>query len=83
MLVKTSQEVVVAVQGKIDVGLKGTDGSIHNFVLESADQGVYIPPLFWGKITFSEDAILLAFASDDYDESDYVRNYNEFLNLKN
>ena len=28
---------------------------------------------------FSNDAVLLVFASELYDESDYIRNYDEFL----
>ena len=30
---------------------------------------------------FSPDAVLLVLASDFYDESDYIRNYDEFLKL--
>ena len=29
---------------------------------------------------FSPDAVLMVLASELYDESDYIRNYDEFLN---
>ena len=28
---------------------------------------------------FSQDCVILVFANDYYDESDYIRDYNEFL----
>ena len=30
---------------------------------------------------FSEDAVLMVFASEVYDESDYIRDYDEFLDF--
>ena len=32
---------------------------------------------------FSPDAVLMVFASDYYDESDYIRNYEDFLAFVN
>lgn len=47
--------------------------------LRSPDLGIYIPPLTWGiQCKFSSDAILLVFASDTYDASDYIRDYSEY-----
>jgi UDP-2-acetamido-3-amino-2,3-dideoxy-glucuronate N-acetyltransferase len=43
--------------------------------------GVHIKPKVWGvQYKFSEDAILLVFASEKYDPKDYIRNYEEFIN---
>jgi hypothetical protein len=34
----------------------------------------------WGiQYKFSSDAVLLVFASHEYDPADYIRNYSEFL----
>lgn len=42
--------------------------------------GIYIKPKVWSvQYKFSEDAILLVFASDKYKSDDYIRNYDEFL----
>ena len=49
-------------------------------LLDSADKGVYLPPMIWGiQYKYSADAMLLVFASDYYDDSDYIRDYREFL----
>jgi len=48
--------------------------------LDSPNMGIYLPPLTWGiQYKYSEDAVLLVFASHYYEASDYIRNYDEFL----
>jgi len=48
--------------------------------LDSPDKGIYLPPMVWGvQYKYSEDAVLLVFASHHYDADDYIRNYSEFL----
>ncbi len=47
--------------------------------LSSPDMGIYIPPLTWGvQCKYSSEAVLLVFASDIYDASDYIRDYSEY-----
>ena len=47
--------------------------------LNSPDLGIYIPPLTWGvQYKYSSDAVLLVFASDNYDANDYIRDYSEY-----
>ncbi|MDD4927942.1 MAG: WxcM-like domain-containing protein [Gallionella sp.] len=49
-------------------------------LLDSPDKGIYLPPMIWGvQYKYSDDAVLLVFASHHYDGSDYIRNYSEFL----
>ncbi|ENX71655.1 hypothetical protein F884_00216 [Acinetobacter sp. CIP 102143] len=48
--------------------------------LNSPTQGLYIDALTWREMhDFSEDCVLLVLASQHYDESDYIRDYQEFL----
>lgn len=50
--------------------------------LKEPDQGVYLPPLIWGTLyQYSNDAVLLVFTSDYYEESDYIHNYQQFCDL--
>jgi len=67
-------------------------GSVHvvafdgvnreEFVLDSSRTGVYLPPMTWGiQYKYSSDAVLLVFASHLYDSADYIRNYDEFVEL--
>ncbi len=79
---KKSKQIVVAMKGTVEIKLLGIDGSIFNFIIQTPRQGVYIPPLYWGRITFAENTMLLTFASDDYEENDYIRDFDEFLKLE-
>jgi hypothetical protein len=50
-------------------------------LLDTPDQGIYLPPMTWGvQYKYSSDALLLVFASHHYEASDYIRNYSEFTN---
>lgn len=49
-------------------------------LLDSPNKGVYLPPMTWGvQYKYSEDAVLLVFASHHYDAADYIRDYSEFI----
>ncbi|UUS57073.1 MULTISPECIES: WxcM-like domain-containing protein [unclassified Acinetobacter] len=49
-------------------------------ILSSPTQGLYIEALTWREMhDFSDDCVLLVLASEHYDESDYIRDYQEFL----
>lgn len=73
-------QFLVAARGRISVI---ADDGVHKeeFLLDSPDLGLYLPPKVWGvQYKYSPDACLLVFASDYYDEADYIRNYDDFLN---
>lgn len=47
--------------------------------IDQSNKGLLIPPLIWHEMhDFSDDCIMLVLASDYYDESDYIRRYDEF-----
>jgi UDP-2-acetamido-3-amino-2,3-dideoxy-glucuronate N-acetyltransferase len=51
-------------------------------LLDSPDKGIYLPPMIWAvQYKYSEDAVLLVFASHHYDAADYIRDYAEFVQL--
>ncbi len=51
-------------------------------LLDSPDMGVYLPPLTWGiQYKYTADAVLLVFASDAYDPTDYIRDYADFVRV--
>ncbi|HPC02626.1 MAG TPA: FdtA/QdtA family cupin domain-containing protein [Syntrophales bacterium] len=79
---KQLQQVIVSVMGAFDVIVD--DGwnkkTIH---LDRAYYGLYIPIMIWRELdNFSSGAICLVLASQQYDEMDYYRNYEEFLKAK-
>jgi len=50
-----------------------------NVELNSPTQGLFIDPMIWHEMfDFTHDCVLLMLASEVYDESDYIRNYDEF-----
>lgn len=49
-------------------------------ILDSATKGLLIEDLIWREIyDFSHDCVLVVLASEYFDESDYIRNYSEFI----
>ena len=49
-------------------------------LLEKPYEGLYVANNMWREMfDFSPDAVLLVLASESYDESDYIRNYDDFL----
>lgn len=79
------EQFLICVRGSCAVVVD--DGvNCAELTLDSPDKGIYLPPMTWGvQYKYSNDAILLVFASHYYDASDYIRDYSEFLseiNLK-
>lgn len=77
-----TEQVLVAVAGRILVHTEEPDGTIRTFVLERPSQGVYLPPHCWHTMQYSHNAVQMVFASTPYEESDYIRDYAEFKALR-
>ena len=55
----------------------------QEIVLDGPEKGVYLPPMIWGtQYRYTNDAMLLVFASHHYDASDYIRSYADFVASK-
>jgi dTDP-4-dehydrorhamnose 3,5-epimerase-like enzyme len=80
---KETEELIVALSGSFDVVLH--DGvQEKKFLLNRSYYGVYVPKMIWRKLeNFSTNSLALILASTVYNESDYIRDFNEFLTLKN
>jgi len=78
---KTLEQIMIAISGSFNVNLD--DGKQRKtFYLNRAYYGLYIPRMIWGDIdNFSSGSVCLVLASDYYNESDYVRNYDEFVEM--
>lgn len=77
------EQLLVAVAGKITVNTEMPDGSKNTFILESPDQGVFLPKYSWHIMQYSHNAVQMCIASMVYDEKDYIRNYEEFKKISN
>ena len=52
--------------------------------LDSPTKGLLIEDMIWREMhDFSHDCVLMVLANQYYDESDYIRDYQEFLNVVN
>jgi len=74
---KALKQFFVCLAGEVTVHLEG-EREKFCFELKSAKQGIYVPPGYWRDITMSPNSVLSVLASEEYDENDYIRDYNEF-----
>lgn len=79
---KVCHQFLICVHGSCAV--VADDGTHRQeFLLDQPNLGLHLPPMVWGiQYKYSPDAVLLVFASHHYDPSDYIRDYNEFLLIK-
>lgn len=76
---RTLHEVLIAVGGDITVVV---DDGIRRaqVILDSPALALHVPPMLWlTQYAFSSTATLAVLASDVYDESDYIREYDQYL----
>jgi len=80
---KLQQKVLVALSGSFEVVLKDAT-SEQSFVLNKPNSGLFIPDGIWREIrNFSSGSVCLVVASDVFDESDYIRDFDDFRSFKN
>jgi mannose-6-phosphate isomerase-like protein (cupin superfamily) len=75
-----TEQVLIAVSGRILVTVETAD-AIDTYVLERPNVGVYVPPNSWHTMQYSHSAVQLVLASTEYDEKDYIRNYDDFKRI--
>ena len=76
---KNLEQILVCIHGSCKILLdNGHEKKI--IPLERPYEGLYVASSMWREMyDFSKDTVLLVFASEFYDESDYIRDYDEFL----
>jgi dTDP-4-dehydrorhamnose 3,5-epimerase-like enzyme len=75
------KQVLIAVSGTCNI-LTDNGNNTETYLLNNPQTGLLIEGLVWREMyNFSSDCVLLVLASDYYDESDYIRDYNEFLEV--
>jgi dTDP-4-dehydrorhamnose 3,5-epimerase-like enzyme len=75
---KNNEELIVALSGSFDVIVD--DGKEKKtFSLNRSYYGLYVPKGTWREMqNFSTNSLALILSSTKYDESDYIRDYDEF-----
>jgi dTDP-4-dehydrorhamnose 3,5-epimerase-like enzyme len=79
---KKLQQVLIAISGSFDVVLNNGETQ-KTVTLNKPDKGLLIENNTWRELeNFSSGAVCLVLASKEYDELDYIRDYEEFLESK-
>ena len=74
-------QFLICVKGSCTVILSDGDSEAE-IELNSPNVGLYIPPMIWGvQHKYTNDAVLLVFASHMYDPKDYIRDFNEYVKI--
>lgn len=74
-------QFLVCLKGRCSVAL---DDGVHRdeVILDRPNVGLYLPPMIWAsQYQYSPDAVLLVLASDVYKAEDYIRDYDEYLDI--
>lgn len=79
---RRSEFLLINVAGTCKVKVKDGRGNEAVFSLNRPHTGIYLPKMIWKDMyDFSEDSVLLCLSSEHYDPEEYIRDYNEFVNM--
>ena len=80
---KSLEQILICIHGSCKIRLdNGREKKV--IPLEKPYEGLYVSNAMWREMfDFSPDAVLMVLASELYDERDYIRNYDEFLEFVN
>jgi oxalate decarboxylase/phosphoglucose isomerase-like protein (cupin superfamily) len=80
---KNLHQLIIALSGSFDVILD--DGKQkQRFHLNRSYNGIYVCPMIWRELdNFSSASVCMVLASNLYDEADYYRDYQEFVQARN
>jgi len=75
-------QFMVCVHGTVDVVCD--DGRERRiFTLDRNDQALLVPPMIWNVVDFRQtDSVLVVLCDRHYEEHDYIRDYADFLKLR-
>lgn len=79
---KALHQLIVAMSGSFDVMLD--DGAQKKRIhLNRSYSGLYVCPMIWRELdNFSSGSVCMVLASNKYEESDYYRDYGEFMRAR-
>lgn len=76
---KSLEQILIATSGSCMIHLDN-GSETEEVLLDSPNKGLYISNDTWREMyDFSPDCVLMVLASELYDESDYIRNYDDFI----
>ena len=80
---KKQEELIVALSGSFDVVIADSNGNKQIITLNRSYLGLYLPAKTWRHIeNFSSNAVSLHLSSTTFNEEDYIRDFEDFLNFQ-
>jgi hypothetical protein len=77
---KLQNEIIIALSGSFDVIFTSKNNIKDKFTLNRSNYGLYIPNNNWRHIeNFSTNAVVLHISDQFYSETDYIRNFEDFI----
>lgn len=77
---RQQHQFVMMMHGSAEIEVD--DGSTRTpVILGSPSQALYVPPMLWLRLKFPKSAVCAVLASGIYEETDYIRSYDEFRAL--
>ena len=77
------KQLLIAVSGSVEIHCE-MNGQKTVYLLDTPDKGLLVEGMVWHTMeNFSSDCVLLVLEDDYYNESDYIRDYKQFLTLSN
>lgn len=73
------EQILVAVAGTITINIELNTGQKNEYILSKPHIGLYIPKMTWRTMQYSHNAVQMCIASMEYEEKDYIRDYEIFL----
>jgi hypothetical protein len=79
---RSCHQLLVAAHGRLSVVVDNGQGKRIEINLDSPTVGLHLPPMVWSiQYKFDPLTVLLVYASETYDPGDYIRDYDDFLDL--
>ncbi|EKD41148.1 MAG: hypothetical protein ACD_73C00822G0004 [uncultured bacterium] len=80
---KLCTQIMMCLKGQIEVNIDdGTNK--ETLILSEHSEALLLPPGLWSSQKYlTDDSLLIVLADIDFDENEYIRNYQDFLNWVN
>jgi dTDP-4-dehydrorhamnose 3,5-epimerase-like enzyme len=78
---RTGHQMLFCIAGSILLTLRSSHGS-EAVLLSGGGPGIWMKNMTWGEQQFlAENSVLLVLASNEFDEYDYIRNFEDYVSL--
>ena len=78
---KILKQLIICLHGSFTLRLEDAS-SVETITLCKPNEALFIEQMVWRELTdFQDDTVILVLASENYDEAEYIRDYEEFKKL--